>query len=166
MPSITTCLWFDKAAEEAATRYVRVFSEGGRNARIGRIARYGDAGAAASGQAKGAVMTVAFELDGNQFLALNGGPHFTITPAVSFVVNCETQKEVDYFWQRLAEGGEEGQCGWINRDKFGVSWQIVPKVLGELMSDPDPAKSERVMKAMLPMKKLDIDALQRAYSQK
>lgn len=162
MANITTCLWFDKEAEEAANFYVRVFSEGGRSAKIGKVARYGEAGAGASGQPKDTVMTVEFELDGNKFLGLNGGPHFKFTPAVSFIVNCKTQEEIDYFWRRLGEGGKEGQCGWIDRDKFGVSWQIVPAVLGELMSNPNKTKSEKVMKALLAMKKLDIETLKRA----
>lgn len=162
MSNITTCLWFDKEAEEAANFYVRVFSEGGRSAKIGKVARYGEAGAGASGQPKGAVMTVEFELDGNKFLGLNGGPHFKFTQAVSFIVTCKKQEEIDYFWRRLGEGGKEGQCGWIDRDKFGVSWQIVPAVLGELMSNPNKTKSEKVMKALLAMKKLDIETLKRA----
>jgi predicted 3-demethylubiquinone-9 3-methyltransferase (glyoxalase superfamily) len=162
MPNITTCLWFDREAEEAANFYVRVFSEGGRGARIRKVARYGDAGAKASGQPKDTVMTVEFELDGNEFLGLNGGPHFKFTPAVSFIVFCQTQAEIDYFWQKLGEGGKEGQCGWIERDKFGVSWQIVPTLLGELMKDPDKRKSERAMKALMTMKKLDIETLKRA----
>jgi predicted 3-demethylubiquinone-9 3-methyltransferase (glyoxalase superfamily) len=165
MPNITTCLWFNKEAEEAANFYVKVFSEGGRSAKIGKIARYGEAGAEVSGQPKGMVMTIEFELDGNQFLGLNGGPLFKFSLATSFIVNCKTQEEVDYFWAKLGEGGKEGQCGWIDYDKFGVSWQIVPTVLGELMSDPDPAKSERVMKAMLKMKKIDVAGLKQAYEQ-
>jgi predicted 3-demethylubiquinone-9 3-methyltransferase (glyoxalase superfamily) len=155
MPNITTCLWFDKEAEEAANFYVRLFSEGGRSAKIGKVARYGE----------DTVMVVEFELDGNAFLGLNGGPHFKFTPAVSFIVYCKKQAEIDYFWQGLGEGGKEGQCGWIERDKFGVSWQIVPTLLGELMKDPDKSKSERAMKALLTMKKLDIEALQRAAGQ-
>src|SRR5438309_6779413 len=162
MPNITTCLWFDKEAEEAANFYVRLFSEGGRSAKIGKIARYGDAAAKVSGQPKDTVMVVEFELDGNAFLGLNGGPHFKFTPAVSFIVYCKKQAEIDYFWQGLGEGGKEGQCGWIERDKFGVSWQIVPTLLGELMKDPDKSKSERAMKALLSMKKLDIETLTRA----
>ena len=162
MASITTCLWFDTQAEEAANFYVRVFAEGGRSAKIGKIARYGEAGAKVSGQRKGTVMTVEFELDGDQFLGLNGGPLFKFSPATSFVVNCETQQEIDYFWARLGEGGKTGQCGWIDYDKFGVSWQIVPTVLGDLMSDP--AKAERAMKAMLSMTKLDLAALKKASS--
>src|SRR2546425_1582854 len=155
MANITTCLWFDKQAEEAANFYVSLFAEGGRSAKIGKIARYGEAGAKASGQRKGTVMTVEFELDGTEFLGLNGGPLFKFSPATSFVVNCETQEEIDYFWAKLAAGGKTGVCGWIEYDKFGVSWQIVPTLLGELMSDPDPAKAESAMKAMLSMTKLD-----------
>ena len=161
MSNITTCLWFDKQAEEAAKFYVRVFAEGGRRAKIDKIARYGESGAKASGQRKDAVMTVEFELDGNKFLGLNGGPLFKFSPATSFIVNCKTQEEIDYFWARLGEGGKDGQCGWIDNDKFGVSWQIVPTVLGELLSDPDPVKAEGAMKAMLSMKKLDIAALKK-----
>jgi predicted 3-demethylubiquinone-9 3-methyltransferase (glyoxalase superfamily) len=162
MANITTCLWFDRQAEEAANFYVRVFAEGGRSAKIGKIARYGEAGAKASGQPKGTAMTVEFELDGNPFLGLNGGPLFKFSPATSFVVNCETQAEIDYFWAKLGEGGKTGQCGWIDYDRFGVSWQIVPTLLGELMSDPDPAKAESTMKAMLSMTKLDLAALKKA----
>ncbi len=162
MANITTCLWFDGRAEEAAEFYVRVFAEGGRSAKIGRIARYGESAAKASGQPEGTVLTVEFELDGNKFLGLNGGPIFKFSPATSFVVNCETQEEIDYFWARLAEGGKEGQCGWINYDKFGVSWQIVPAFIGELVSDPDPARSESAMKAILSMTKLDLAALEQA----
>jgi predicted 3-demethylubiquinone-9 3-methyltransferase (glyoxalase superfamily) len=162
MPNLTTCLWFDKQAEEAAKFYVRVFAEGGRSAKIGKVAQYGESGAKASGQPKGTVMTVEFELDGNKFLGLNGGPVVQFSQATSFIVSCETQKEIDYFWARLGEGGKEGQCGWIDSDRFGVSWQIVPTFLGELMSDPDPARAESAMNAMLSMKKLDIAALKKA----
>jgi predicted 3-demethylubiquinone-9 3-methyltransferase (glyoxalase superfamily) len=158
MRRITTNLWFDGQAEEAAHFYTSIFE----NSKIGKIARYGDAGAEVSGQKKGSVMTVEFELDGHEFVGLNGGPLFQFNESISFIVNCETQEEVDRYWERLSEGGSEVQCGWL-KDKFGVSWQIVPTVLGELMSDPDPEKSQRVMKAMLQMKKLDIEALQRAY---
>ena len=162
MSNITTCLWFDTKAEEAASFYVSVFAEGGRSAKIGKIARYGEAGAKVSRQWKGTVMTVEFELDGQDFLGLNGGPLFKFSPATSFVVNCETQEEIDYFWDKLGEGGKTGQCGWIDYDKFGVSWQIVPTLLGEVMSDPDPAKVESAMKAMLSMTKLDLAALKQA----
>jgi predicted 3-demethylubiquinone-9 3-methyltransferase (glyoxalase superfamily) len=160
MANITTCLWFDGQAEEAANFYVSVFAEAGRSAKIGKIARYGESGAKASGQRQGTAMTVEFELDGNKFLGLNGGPLFKFSPATSFVVSCETQGDIDHFWTRLGEG-KDGQCGWID-DKYGVSWQIVPTVLGELVSDPDPVKAEGAMKAMLSMKKLEIAALKKA----
>ncbi len=162
MSNITACLWFDKQAEEAANFYVRVFAEGGRSAKIGKVARYGESGAKVSGQRKGTVMTVEFELDGNKFLGLNGGPLFKFSPATSFIVNCETQEDIDYFWAKLGEGGKDGQCGWIDSDRFGVSWQIVPTGLGELISDPDPVIAESTMNAMLSMKKLDLAALKKA----
>lgn len=162
MSNITACLWFDKQAEEAANFYVRVFAEGGRSAKIGKVARYGESGAKVSGQRKGTVMTVEFELDGNKFLGLNGGPLFKFSPATSFIVNCETQEDIDYFWAKLGEGGKDGQCGWIDSDRFGVSWQIVPTVLGELISDPDPVIAESTMNAMLSMKKLDLATLKKA----
>lgn len=158
MQKITPFLWFDDKAEEAAKFYVSIF----RNSRIGNIARYGEAGATASGQPKGAVMTVTFTLDGQEFIALNGGPQFRFTEAISFVVNCETQKEIDDVWDRLTDGGEEVQCGWL-KDKYGVSWQVVPSVLGEMMADPDPKTSERVMQAILQMKKINIAGLKKAY---
>jgi predicted 3-demethylubiquinone-9 3-methyltransferase (glyoxalase superfamily) len=157
MQKITPCLWFDHQAEEAAKFYASIF----KNSKIGTIARYGDAGPGP----KGGVMTVSFQLEGQEFLALNGGPHFKFSEAISFIVNCGTQQEVDTLWKTLSEGGEESQCGWL-KDKFGLSWQIVPTVLRELISDPDPAKSQRVMKALFQMKKLDIKALKRAYDQK
>lgn len=154
MQKITACLWFDNQAEEAAKFYTSVF----RNSKIGKIARYGDAGPGP----KGSVMTVSFEIDGQEFLGLNGGPMFKFTPATSFIVNCTSQKEVDDYWARLLEGGGvENQCGWL-QDRFGLSWQIVPTRLSELLSDPDPAKSQRVMAAMLKMVKLDIAELERA----
>jgi len=162
MSNITACLWFDKQAEEAANFYVRVFAEGGRSVKIGKVARYGESGAKVSGQRKGTVMTVEFELDGNKFLGLNGGPLFKFSPATSFIVNCETQEDIDYFWAKLGEGGKDGQCGWIDSDRFGVSWQIVPTGLGELISDPDPVIAESTMNAMLSMKKLDLAALKKA----
>jgi predicted 3-demethylubiquinone-9 3-methyltransferase (glyoxalase superfamily) len=161
MSKITTCLWFDKQAEEAANFYVKVFTEGGRRARIGRMARFGEAAAKASGQPKGLVLTVEFELDGQEFLGLNGGPLYKFSPATSFMIDCETQEEVDYFWTKLSEGGKEGRCGWLDSDQFGVSWQIVPTILGELISDPDPRKAEGAMKAMLTMNKLDIAGLKK-----
>jgi len=154
MQKITPFLWFDNQAEEAVNFYVSVF----RNSRITNIARYGDDAAKVSGRRQGSVMTVAFELDGQPFVALNGGPVFTFSPAVSFVVDCATQEEVDRLWDRLSAGGEPQQCGWL-RDKYGVTWQIVPAVLGKLLSDPDAARAQRVMQAMLQMNKLDIGAL-------
>src|SRR5512132_2380011 len=155
---ITPFLWFDHQAEEAATFYVSIF----KDSRITSGARYDDEGAKAAGRPKGSVMTVAFELDGQEFTALNGGPLFKFTEAISFVVNCETHDEVDWFWEKLSAGGQEIQCGWL-KDRFGVSWQIVPTVLVEMLQDKDPEKSKRVMAAMLKMKKLEIDALKRAY---
>lgn len=159
MQRITPFLWFDHQAEEAARFYTAIF----RNSRIGKMARYDEAGAKASGQKAGAVMTVEFQLEGQDFLALNGGPHFKFTEAVSFVVNCATQAEVDRFWKKLSTGGKEVQCGWL-KDKYGLSWQIVPTVLSELLSDKDSAKSQRVMQAMLRMVKLDINKLKEAYA--
>jgi len=161
MQKITPFLWFDNKAEEAVNFYVSIF----KNSKIGSIARYGEAGAEVSGRPKGTVMTVAFQLDGQEFVALNGGPIFTFSPAISFVVNCETQEEVDKLWEKLSEGGEKGQCGWL-KDKYGVSWQIVPTVLGEMLHDRDAEKSERVMKAMLQMNKIDIEGLKKAYEQR
>lgn len=155
---ITPFLWFDNQAEEAVNFYVSIF----KNSKIGSIARYSEESAKASGQAKGSVMTVAFQLDGQDFTAINGGPIFKFTEAISFMVNCETQQEIDEFWEKLSEGGEESRCGWL-KDKFGLSWQIVPAVLGELMSDP--VKSGRVTKAILQMDKLDIEVLKQAYEQ-
>lgn len=160
MQKITPFLWFDDKAEEAAKLYVSIF----KNSRINNITRYGDEGSAVAGRPKGTVMTVEFILDGQEFVALNGGPHFKFTEAVSFVVNCDTQEEVDKFWEKLSEGGEKSQCGWL-KDKYGMSWQVVPTVLGELFQDQDPKRSERVMKAMLQMSKLDIAALKQAYDQ-
>ena len=154
MQKITPFLWFDHQAEEAMNFYVAVF----KHSRAGNVTRYGDAGPGP----KGSVMTASFELAGQQFTALNGGPRFRFTEAISFVVSCETQEEVDELWERLAEGGETQQCGWL-KDRFGLSWQIVPAVLMELISDPDPERSRRVMEAMLQMTKLDIAQLTRAY---
>jgi predicted 3-demethylubiquinone-9 3-methyltransferase (glyoxalase superfamily) len=153
MQKITPCLWFDTEGEEAASFYTSVFP----NSRIVDVARYGSAGP----RPEGTVMTVSFELDGQAFVALNGGPEFTFNEAISFQLSCETQDEVDAFWSTLSEGGEEGPCGWL-KDRFGVSWQIVPTVLTELLGDPDKEKSQRVMQAMLSMKKIEIDALERA----
>jgi predicted 3-demethylubiquinone-9 3-methyltransferase (glyoxalase superfamily) len=157
MPNITPFLWFDGQAEEAARFYVSVFP----NSRIHKVLRYGRAGREKHGHAPGTVMTVVFDLDGHRFTSLNGGPRFRFSPAVSFVVRCKTQAEIDHYWERLGEGGpvEAQQCGWL-ADRYGLSWQIVPERLIELLSDP--ATSERAMEAMLPMKKIDIDALERA----
>lgn len=156
MQKITPFLWFDDKAEDAMNFYVSIFE----NSKIGRIVRYGEAGPGP----KGTVMTASFDLEGQEFVALNGGPHYTFSPAISFVVNCETQEEVDYFWDKLSEGGQPQQCGWVT-DRYGVSWQIVPTVLVELLSDADTAKSQRVMKAMLQMNKIDIETLRRASEQ-
>lgn len=158
MQKITPFLWFDDQAEEAVNFYVSIF----RNSRIKGTARYDDEGAKAAGRPKGSVMTVQFELNGQEFVALNGGPIFKFTEAISFVVNCETQEELDHFWQKLSAGGQQVQCGWL-KDKFGVSWQVVPTILGEMLQDKDPDKSQRVMAAMLKMKKINIEALRKAY---
>lgn len=156
MQKITPCLWFDTEGEEAAGFYTSVFP----NSRIVDVARYGPAGP----RPEGTVMTVSFELDGQRFVALNGGPEFAFTEAISFQVDCETQDEVDAFWSTLSEGGEEGPCGWL-KDRFGVSWQIVPSALPRLLADPDPEKAQRVMEAMLAMKKIEIPVLERAAAQ-
>lgn len=159
MQKITPCLWFDDQAEEAAKFYTSIFP----NSKIGNISRYGEAGQDVHGKTAGTVMTVAFELDGQAFTALNGGPIFQFNEAVSLQVDCESQEEVDYYWQKLSEGGDETaqQCGWL-KDKYGVSWQIVPRVLIEILDDADESKSQRAMTAMLKMKKIDIDELKRA----
>jgi len=165
MQKITPFLWFDTQAEEAASFYVSVFSaSGSKQSKLGTITRYDEAGARASGRAEGSVMVVTFELDGQKFTALNGGPHFKFTEAVSFVVNCESQAEVDHFWSRLSEGGDPNaqQCGWL-KDRYGLSWQIVPTAAVEMLSDKDHSKSQRVMKAILQMKKIDIETLRREY---
>jgi len=158
---ITPCLWFDDQAEEAVEFYTAIFS----NSRIVTISRYGEAGYEVHGRPAGTVMVVAFELDGQAFTALNGGPLFRFNEAISFQVNCETQEEVDYYWEKLSEGGDERarQCGWL-KDKYGASWQVVPRVLPELINDPDTEKSQRVFAAMLQMKKIDIDGLIRAHT--
>jgi predicted 3-demethylubiquinone-9 3-methyltransferase (glyoxalase superfamily) len=154
MPKITPFLWFEDQAEEAARFYASIFED----ARIGRITRYGAAGP----RKPGTVMTVEFELDGQKFVALNGGPEFKFTEAISFSVECETQEEVDELWEKLSEGGEQGPCGWL-KDRYGMSWQVNPRVLSEMLDDPDPARSQRVMQAMMGMKKIDIGGLRRAY---
>jgi predicted 3-demethylubiquinone-9 3-methyltransferase (glyoxalase superfamily) len=153
MQKITPFLWFDGKAEDAARFYMSIF----KNSKLLSIGRYGEAGPGPLGS----VMTVAFELDGEKFVALNGGPNYSFSPAVSFVVNCQTQQEVDHYWERLSQGGEKVQCGWL-KDKYGLSWQIVPAVLPELLQDKDPEKRNRVMAAMLKMIKLDIEQLERA----
>jgi len=155
---ITPFLWFNDNAEEAAKFYVSIF----KNSRIGTITRYDDEGARASGRPAGSVMTVPFELDGQSFTALNGGPHLKFSGAISFVVDCDTQPEVDHFWEKLSAGGQELQCGWLT-DKFGVTWQIVPGVLIQMLQDKDREKAKRVMAAMLTMKKIEIAPLQRAW---
>jgi len=156
MQKITPFLWFDGKAEEAMNFYVSIF----KNSKAGRIRRYGEAGPGP----KGAVMSATFQLDGQEFMALNGGPQFTFSPAISFFVNCETQEEVDELWEKLSAGGEKQRCGWL-KDKFGVSWQIIPSALGEMLSDADAGKSSRVMKAMLQMDRIDIERLNQAYGQ-
>lgn len=156
MQKITPFLWFDDHAEEAVNFYVSIF----KNSRVVNIARYGKAGAKASGRPKGTVMTVTFELEGHQFTALNGGPVFKFTEAISLLVNCETQEEVDELWEKLSEGGQEGPCGWL-KDRYGLSWQIVPTILDEMLQEAE--RSERVMEAMLQMKKIDIRTLRQAY---
>ena len=158
MEKISPCLWFDRQAEEAARFYVSIFP----NSRVEAVTRYGKEGFEIHGQPEGLVMTVAFRLAGHAFTALNGGPHFTFNEAISLQVACETQEEVDHFWSKLSEGGEEGPCGWL-KDRFGLSWQIVPSVLPAMLRDRDAEKTQRVTKAFLQMKKLDIAALERAY---
>jgi predicted 3-demethylubiquinone-9 3-methyltransferase (glyoxalase superfamily) len=156
MQRLTPCLWFDTDGEEAANFYTSVFP----NSKIVDIARYGSAGP----RPEGTVMTVAFELEGQPFLALNGGPEFRFNEAISFQVSCETQEEVDAYWSKLSDGGEEGPCGWL-KDRYGLSWQIVPNALPRLLGDPDPETSQRVMAAMLKMKKIDVGELERAAAQ-
>jgi predicted 3-demethylubiquinone-9 3-methyltransferase (glyoxalase superfamily) len=158
MQKFTPCLWFDDNAEEAVKFYTSIF----RNSKIKAVTHYGEAGAAASGRPKGSVLTVLFQLDGQEFLALNGGPHFKFSPAISFIANCGTQKEIDELWKKLSEGGETEQCGWL-RDKFGVSWQIVPADIGKMMQDKDAEKTDRVMRAILQMSKIEIKKLKEAY---
>ena len=156
MQKITPFLWFDGNAEEAMNFYTSIF----KNSKIGRITRYGDAGPGP----KGAVMSGTFQLDGQEFMALNGGPQFKFTEAISFFVNCETQEEVDELWEKLSAGGQKSRCGWL-KDKYGLSWQIIPSALGKMLGDKDPEKSQRVMKAILQMDKIDIKRLEQAYKQ-
>ena len=158
---ITPFLWFDDKAEGAAKFYTSIF----KNSKIGNITRYDEEAAGPTGRPAGSVMTVDFQLAGKEFVALNGGPMFKFTEAISFVVNCENQEEVDYFWSKLSAGGEESRCGWL-KDKFGLSWQVVPTVLTEMLTDKDTAKAKRVMHAMLQMDKIDIAVLEKAYDQK
>jgi predicted 3-demethylubiquinone-9 3-methyltransferase (glyoxalase superfamily) len=159
-PRITPCLWFDNQAEEAARFYTSIF----KNSRIGKITRYGKEGFEIHGRPEGSVMTVELEINGQAFIALNGGPIFKFNESVSFQVPCETQEEVDYYWEKLTPGGDEKaqQCGWL-KDKYGLSWQVFPKVMSELVGDPYSEKSQRAMKAMLQMKKIDLEQLKRAY---
>ncbi len=161
MQKITPFLWFDNQAEEAVNFYRSIF----KKSKILKVARFNEAGAKASGRPNGSVMTIKFRLEGQEFVALNGGPYFKFTEAISFVVNCETQKEVDWFWKKLSRGGEASRCGWL-KDQYGVSWQIVPTVMIEMLNDKDESKSQRVMQAMLQMKKLDIKKLKQAYQQR
>ncbi len=156
MQKIVPFVWFDGKAEEAMNFYVSIF----KNSKIGEVTRYGKAGPGPAGT----VMSATFQLEGQEFYALNGGPHFSFTPAISFFVNCETQQEVDELWEKLSEGGEIQQCGWL-QDKYGLSWQIIPTILGKLLRDKDPAKAQRVMQAMLQMKKIDIARLKQASDQ-
>jgi len=158
---ITPFLWFEDKAEEAAKFYISIF----KNSKIGKITRYDEEAAGPTERPAGSVMTVDFELEGQEFVALNGGPMFKFTEAISFVVNCESQEEVDYFWKKLSAGGEESRCGWL-KDKFGLSWQVVPTVLIEMLADKDTAKAKRVMHAMLQMDKIDIPTLKKAYDHK
>jgi len=156
MQKITPFLWFDGNAEEAANHYISIF----KNSKMGKISRYGDAGPGP----KGSAMSVTFQIEGQEFFALNGGPQFKFTPAISFFVNCETQKEVDELWEKLSAGGRTDRCGWL-QDKFGVSWQIIPTILGQLLGDKDPQRAKRAMQAMLQMTKIDIKKLQQAAAE-
>jgi len=173
MQKITPCLWFDNNAEEAVNFYTSIFSavggsaSGGKNSKIGNISRYGEAGYEIHGKPAGTVLTMEFELNGQMFTALNGGPMFKFNEAISFQVSCESQEEVDYYWGKLSQDGDQKaqQCGWL-KDKYGVSWQIVPTALGKMLADKDANKTERVMTALLKMKKIDIERLKEAYNQK
>ena len=156
MQKITPFLWFNDQAEEAMNFYVSIF----KNSKVGRVTRYGEAGPGP----KGSVMSATFQLDGQEFMALNGGPHFSFTPAISFFVNCETQEEVDELWEKLSAGGKKDRCGWL-KDKYGLSWQIIPSALGKLMGDKNAAKAQNVMKAMLQMDKIETARLQQAYDE-
>lgn len=166
MQRITPFIWFEKGAEEAVKYYVGVFSAYFKNTKITETTYYDEASAKASGQPVGSALVVAFTIDGQQFTALNGGPSLKLSGGVSFVVNCKNQEEVDYFWDKLSEGGEKGQCGWINRDKFGLTWQVVPMRLMELITDKDKEGAGRAMAAMLRMTKINIKELEDAYEGK
>ena len=157
--NITPCLWFDDQGEQAAQFYCAIF----KNSRVGAVSRYPEAGQEVHGKKPGSAMTVEFEINGQRFTALNGGPHFKFSEAISFQVMCETQDEIDYYWQQLSAGGAESQCGWV-KDRFGLSWQIVPTIMADLFTNSDPAKAQRAMSAMLQMKKLDIEKLKRAHA--
>lgn len=161
MQKVTPCLWFDDQAEEAVNFYTSIF----KNSKIELVTRYGEAGAEASGRPAGSVMTIKFNLDGQDYLALNGGPVFKFTPAISLMINCETQQEIDKMWQSLGEGGTIQGCGWLT-DKFGISWQVVPSIFGEFMKDKDEVKKDRVMAALVDMQKLEIERLQLAFAGK
>jgi predicted 3-demethylubiquinone-9 3-methyltransferase (glyoxalase superfamily) len=161
MQKITPCLWFDDQAEEAVNFYVSVFP----HSKVGTVTRYGPAGTRASGKPEGTVMTIAFQLQGQEFLALNGGPEFQFSAAISLVVNCQTQEEVDEYWEKLSDGGQTQPCGWL-QDRYGVSWQIVPTILPRLLQDEDTERSDRVMEAMLQMDKIDTERLEEAYAQR
>ncbi len=156
---ITPCLWFDSQAEEAAKFYASVFE----NSKVGKISRYGKEGFEIHGRKAGTVMTVEFEIEGQKFVALNGGPHFKLNEAVSFQVHCETQQEIDYFWSKLGKDGQEQPCGWL-KDRFGLSWQIIPRALPQMLMDENSEKAQRVMKSMLQMRKIDLAALERAQA--
>ena len=156
---ITPCLWFDSQAEDAAKFYASVF----KNSKIGKISHYGKEGFEVHGRKAGTVMTVEFEIEGQKFVALNGGPHFQFNEAVSFQIHCETQAEIDHFWSKLTEGGKEQPCGWV-KDRFGLSWQVIPNALPQMLMDENSEKAQRVMKSMLQMRKIDLDALKRAQA--
>jgi predicted 3-demethylubiquinone-9 3-methyltransferase (glyoxalase superfamily) len=157
--AIMPCLWFDTQAEAAASHYVSIFPK----SKLGKITRYGHEGQEIHGKPPGSVLTVEFELEGISFLALNGGPQFKFDEAVSFQVLCETQTDIDYFWSKLSHGGSEGPCGWL-KDKFGLSWQVAPTILNEMLQDPDAARADRAMRALMQMHKFDIAALKKAYA--
>jgi predicted 3-demethylubiquinone-9 3-methyltransferase (glyoxalase superfamily) len=159
MKSVYPCLWFDNQAEEAVNFYTGIF----KDSKIGTVTRYGESGAKSSGQKEGSIMTIDFELNGQRYLALNGGPIFKFTPAISMIVSCDTQEEIDYYWAKLSEGGGEVECGWLT-DKYGMSWQVVPSMMDEVFRDKDEAKKDRFMAALVKMKKLEIEPLKKALA--